>query len=169
MTAFWLILSTFLYKKIYLDIGHYVTYISKKSWCAYVVSQALPSETQFKLKSYELLFGFHWYLSCPNLLQYCTDHMAAILPCSVQNFKMIRGLFWLLWKNKISWDLSLKWVLEEYLVLRQLCGWLWHVYWHIPNEPWISDHQQILHFLQWLPLYHRILLVLALLLLTEVN
>ena len=40
ITAFWLVFSTFLYKKFCLNIGHLVTNIGK-SWCADVFSQTL--------------------------------------------------------------------------------------------------------------------------------
>ena len=42
---------------------------------------------------------------------------AVILPCSVQNFKMIELSTQILWTNEISWDLSLRWVFDRYPIL----------------------------------------------------
>ena len=42
---------------------------------------------------------------------------AVTLLCSVQNFKMIGQLRWMLWMNEISCDLSLRWVSDGYPIL----------------------------------------------------
>ena len=46
------------------------------------------------------------------------------LPCSVQNFKMIGQLQWILpvWTIDISWDLSLRWVSDRYAILQRPPG-----------------------------------------------
>ena len=47
----------------------------------------------------------------------CAQNTAVSLPCSVQNFKMIRQLKQMLWANEISRDLSLRLISEGYPIL----------------------------------------------------
>ena len=49
---------------------------------------------------------------------------AVILPCSVQNFKMIGWLINKLWTNTISRDLGLRWVSDGYPTFAQHPGWI---------------------------------------------
>ena len=54
------------------------------------------------------------YFQVARLFLNFAQSTAVILPCSVQNFKMIRQMKWMLWMTEISRDLSLRWVTEGY-------------------------------------------------------
>ena len=73
-----------------------------------------PSEKHLKPKSREIPFVQNLLLNCPITWKCCTEHDS-----SVQKFKTIGQLKQMLWMNAISRDLSLRWVLDGYLILQK--------------------------------------------------
>ena len=91
-----------------------------------------PSETHLKLKSREISFVHNINLNDPIVLKCCTES----LPCPVQKFKTIGRLKQMLWTNKTSQALSLRWVSDWHPILHSTCcrcglrqrtqtGWPW--------------------------------------------
>ena len=58
------------------------------------------------------------FISIVNWFWKFAQSTAVILPCSVQNFKMVWQLSNMLWANEILRDLSLRWVSEGYHILQ---------------------------------------------------
>ena len=95
-----------------------------------------------------------------NIISFCkfAQSTAVILPCSVQNFKMIGHLRNGLWTNKISRDLSLRRVSEGCPILQQPSGTInaanfLHsfqqnllTHWHLRDHKWSCNYEQVILF-----------------------
>ena len=79
------------------------------------------SETHLELKSDEVSFVHSLFCKYAIVLKFCTMHD---ILCSVQNYIMTGQLKRMLWTNEISWDLSLRWVSDEYPLLHSSLGFL---------------------------------------------
>ena len=74
------------------------------------------SEMQLQFNSREISFAHKSFLVYSNVLKCCTEHNSNTTD-SVPNFKMIRHLELMLWRNEISRVLSLRCVSEGYPIL----------------------------------------------------
>ena len=69
-----------------------------------------PSKIHIKRKSHKISFAHNVFLSCPVVLKFCTEHGSI----TVQIFKTIGEIKWMLWTNEISRDLIFRQVSDGY-------------------------------------------------------
>ena len=87
-------------------------------------NKGYPSETHLNLRSCEISLICNTCFNCPKILKFCiAQSMAVILPCSVQNWKVIWQLWDMLWANKTSQDLILICVSDGYSILHK-ASWI---------------------------------------------
>ena len=114
---------------------------------------------KIKMKSHVITFDQRFYWKLVNPPKILHKSMAAILPCSVQNFRRIYELKWLLQSYKLPQELGLKhvdivmnlWFLACYSINhsslhRLYTNWIW-VIWHVmfgfilkPNQPFQTSN-----------------------------
>ena len=65
-----------------------------------------------------------------------------LLPCSMQNYKTIWRLKWMLWSDEISPGLNWRWIWKEYTLLPPPIGWIMYSLYYWPFHQHVRDWYQ---------------------------
>ena len=101
----------------YLSNLKYNRFESTKSTPGVLYNIGYTSETHLKLRPREISFAHNIRLNNPIVLQFWKEHASITAVLCSRRFKMIRQLRAMFWTNGISWDLSLIWVSDGYIIL----------------------------------------------------